>query len=356
MEISIRPLQESDLPEADRIYRLSFGTFLNLPAPIAFFGDADYVRSRFLADPSAAYGAEVINDSSSSGGGKKKLVGSNFTTNWGSVGFFGPLTIHPEFWAKGIAKRLLGSTIDLFSNWNTKHAGLFTFAQSPKHIALYQKFDFWPRFLTTIMSKNVISKKKKNNNNTANLRWSRYSELFGKKRELDNKQQQRGEEENQEERKFLDVCRRLTHAIYEGLDLRVEIMSVSKQELGDTVLLWDDENTSDDNYSKTLVGIGICHCGAGSEAGSNTCYIKFGAVKPGPTAGYNFDKLLDACEAFAAEKGMSRIVAGVNTGRYEAYRKMLSRGFQIDILGIAMHRYNDSGYNKRGVYVIDDWR
>jgi hypothetical protein len=250
----------------------------------------------------------------------------------------------------------LESTIDLFSNWNTKHAGLFTFAQSPKHIALYQKFDFWPRFLTTIMSKNVISKEKKeNNNNTANLRWSRYSELFGKKRELDNKQQ-RGEEENQEEGKYLDVCSRLTHAIYEGLDLRVEIMSVRKQELGDTVLLWDDENTSDDNYSKILVGIGICHCGAGSEAGSNTCYIKFGAVKPGPAAGNNFDKLLDACEAFAAEEGMSSIVAGVNTGRYEAYRKMLSRGFQIDILGIAMQRYNDSGYNKRNVYVIDDWR
>ena len=106
MEISIRPLQESDLPEADRIFRLSFGTFLNLPDPIAFFGDADYVRSRFLADPSAAYGAEVIDDSSRSGG-KKKLVGSNFTTNCGSVGFFGPLTIHPEFCSKDIAKRLL---------------------------------------------------------------------------------------------------------------------------------------------------------------------------------------------------------------------------------------------------------
>src|ERR671911_1747546 len=173
MEISIRPLQESDLPEADRIYRLAFGTFLNLPDPIAFFGDADIVRIRFLADPSAAYGAEVINDSSSSsGGGKKKLVGSNFTTNWGSVGFFGPLTIHPEFWAKGIAKRLLEPTIQLFSKWNTKHAGLFTFAQSPKHIGLYQKFDFWPRFLTAIMSKEVTRSGQK----ASNLKWSRYSE------------------------------------------------------------------------------------------------------------------------------------------------------------------------------------
>ena len=200
------------------------------------------------------------------------------------------------------------------------------------------------------MSKNVISKKK---NNTANLEWSRYSELFGKKRDLENKRQQ---EENQEEGKYPNVCSRLTHDVCEGLDLRVEIMSVKKQGLGYTVLLWDDENSNNDNHSKTLVGIGICHCGPGSEAGSNTCYIKFGAVKPGFTARNNFDKLLDACEAFAAEERVSRIVAGVNTGRYEAYRKMLARGFQSDILGIAMQGYNDSGYNKHSIYVIDDWR
>ena len=355
MEISIRLLQESDIPEAERILRLAFGTFLNLPDPMAFSGDANSVRSRFLADPSAAYGAEVVVDDDSRSGGKKKLVGSNFTTNWGSVGFFGPLTIHPEFWDKGIAKRLLEPTIELFSKWNTKHAGLFTFAQSPKHIALYQKFDFWPRFLTAVMSKDIISKK--NNGIRSNLKWSRYSKLFGKKTELYHTRQQEGEKEEEEERKYLDICGKLTNAIYEGLDVRVEIMSVNKQELGDTILLWDDDNYSNGgNYSNTLVGFGVCHCGPGSEAGSNTCYIKFGAVKPGPTAGNNFDKLLDACEAFAAEEGISRIVAGANTGRYEAYRKMLSRGFQTDILGIAMQRYNESGYNRSNVYIIDDWR
>jgi GNAT superfamily N-acetyltransferase len=254
MEISIRPLQESDIPEANRIYRLAFGTFLNLPYPMAFSGDANHVRSRFLADPSAAYGAEVVVDGDSRSSGKKKLVGSNFTTNWGSVGFFGPLTIHPEFWAKGIAKRLLEPTIQLFSKWNTKHAGLFTFAQSPKHIALYQKFDFWPRFLTAVMSKDVISKK--NNGIRSNLKWSRYSKLVGKKKELDHTRQQ----EESEERQYLDICSKLTNAIYDGLDVRLEIMSVNKQELGDTVLLWDDDNnhSNNGNYNKILVGFGVC--------------------------------------------------------------------------------------------------
>jgi hypothetical protein len=242
--------------------------------------------------------------------------------------------------------------MQLFSKRNTKHAGLFTSAQSPKHIALYQKFDFWPRFLTAVMSKDVISKK--NNGIRSNLKWSRYSKLFGNKTELYHTRQQ--EEKEEEERKYLDVCSKLTNAIYEGLDVRVEIMSVNKQELDDTVLLWDVDHSNDGNYSRTPVGFAVCHCGPGSEAGSNTCYIKFGAVKPGPTAGNNFDKLLDACEALAAEEGISRIVAGANTGRYEAYRKMLSIGFQTDMLGIAMQRYNESGYNRSNVYVIDDWR
>ena len=63
-------------------------------------------------------------------------------------------------------------TLQLFSKWNTKHAGLFTIANSPKHIGLYQKFDFWPRFLTDIMSKEVTQ----SGQNEGNLKWSKYSE------------------------------------------------------------------------------------------------------------------------------------------------------------------------------------
>ena len=51
---------------------------------MSFFGDADIVRTRFLANPSAALAAEL----------KGELVGSNFVANWGSVGFFGPLSVH----------------------------------------------------------------------------------------------------------------------------------------------------------------------------------------------------------------------------------------------------------------------
>ena len=50
------------------------------------------------------------------------------------------------------------------------------------------------------------------------------------------------------------------------------------------------------------------------------------------------------------------MVAGVNTARYEAYSQMFARGFRTDRQGVAMHRLNEPGYNRAGVYLIDDWR
>jgi hypothetical protein len=59
---------------------------------------------------------------------------------------------------------------------------------------------------------------------------------------------------------------------------------------------------------------------------------------------------------FAKEKGLSRIVAGVNTGRSELYKKMLYYGFRSDMQGISMHKPNEPGYDLADIYTIDDWR
>src|SRR5215468_707280 len=225
MEITIRPLRENDLLDADRIFRLAFGTFIGLPDPMAFAGDAAHVRTRWLVDPAATLGAESANE----------LIGSNFLTNWGSVGFFGPLTIRPDFWDKGVASRLLAPTMDIFAGWGTKLTGLYTFAQSTKHVHLYQKFGFWPQFLTAILTKPV------DQNITASS-WTGFSEM-----------------EAHERADCLNACAELTGEIYEGLNVDREIRAVAEQKLGATVLVWDDSR---------LAGFAVCHCGAGSEAGS----------------------------------------------------------------------------------------
>ena len=126
-------------------------------------------------------------------------------------------------------------------------------------------------------------------------------------------------------------------------------MAVQAQKLGDTVLVWDGSQ---------LAGFAVCHHGPGTEAGSDACYVKFGAARPGSDAGRSesFERLLQASEAFAASQGLSRLTAGANAGRPEAYRQMIARGFRADFVGVAMQHDNQPGYNRPGAYVIDDWR
>jgi len=294
--------------------RLAFGSFLGMPEPEKFMGDAGYVRSRWRTDPSAAFVAEVDG----------AIAGSNFATTWGSVGFFGPLTIRPDLWDRGLGKRLMDPVVELFASRDIRHAGLFTFAQSQKHVGLYQRYGFWPRFLTVILSKPIPEQPR------GSVHWSPFSATS-----------------ETTQKSSLDACRALTGEIYPGLDPTREVRAVLEQKLGETVRSWDDS---------TLAAFAICHFGAGTEAGSGTCYIKFGAARPGARADHAFDQLLLACEAMAAERGLSRIVGGVNTARHEAYRKVIEHGFRTDFQGVAMQRPNEPGYNRPGVYLIDDWR
>lgn len=310
--VTVRPMREADTAACDRVMRLAFGTFLGLPDPLAFMGDGAYVKPRWKARPDAAFCAELDG----------RIVGSNFVTDWGSVGFFGPLTTHPEVWNSGVAKRLIEPAVACFDRWQTRQAGLYTFAQSAKHVGLYQRFGFWPRCLTAIMSRPVTS--------AAAPRLVRYSEL-----------------DAPAQQDALEACRQLTGEIYDGLDLSVEIRSVATQRLGDTVLLKEDSG---------LAAFAVCHAGPGTEAGGGRCYVKFGAARPGGGANDRFLKLLEACEVLAGILGASRLVAGVNTARIDAYRAMLELGFRTDIQGVAMHRPNEAGYNRPDVFVVDDWR
>lgn len=137
----------------------------------------------------------------------------------------------------------------------------------------------------------------------------------------------------------------MTDTIHSGLDVERGISAANLQRLGETVLLWRDDD---------LAGFAVCHFGAGTGAGSGTCYIKFGAVRNG--AAKDFADLLNACALLAADESASRLVAGVNMGHHRAYRELLDRGFRTELEGVALHRGNDADYRDPDVFVMDDWR
>jgi len=81
-----------------------------------------------------------------------------------------------------------------------------------------------------------------------------------------------------------------------------------------------------------------------------------GAVHPGKQAKKNFQRLLSACEALAVQRKLSKLLAGVNLGRHRAYWEMLAFGFRTAMQGVSMHRANAVGYDRTGIFAVDDWR
>lgn len=310
-DVRVRPMVPSDLDAADRVFRIAFGTFLGVPDPAAFAGDSEWVRPRFRAAPDAAFVAERDG----------VVVGSNLATRWGSVGFFGPLTVDPSAWDAGIGRKLLAPVLDCFARWDVRQAGLFTFAESAKHVTLYQRHGFWPRFLTVVMARRVPGE-------------TAAPDLVSAVPLAD-----RGA--------VVAACRACTDAVFPGLDLGGEIASLARQELGDTVLVRDGDRVD---------GLATCHVGAGSEAGSDACYVKFAAVRPGAGAPERFARLLDAVDGLAAARGVPTVLAGVNTARRRAWEALMARGFRTVLQGVSMTRDGAPGYDHPDALVLDDWR
>jgi hypothetical protein len=216
---------------------------------------------------------------------------------------------------------LLEATMTVFDKWGVRHTGLFTFAQSAKHVGLYQKFGYWPRYLTALMTRTPEAKGAE----APRL----LSALTRSQREL-----------------AIQACGKLTHKIDKGLDLAGEIRAVLAQRAGDVVL----------TYTRgALDAFAVCLNGPGSEGGEKICYVKFGAARGSVGAGERFDRLLEACDAFAFSRGAT-IEAGVNLAREDAYRRMRSHGYRATVQGVAMQRPHAEGFNRADAYVIDDWR
>lgn len=309
--IKISPLKKHEVAEAARIVRLAFGTFLGVPNPLDFMDDRDFMTPRWRS-PHVKVVAARDNG---------QLIGSNVVTRWGSFGYFGPLTVLPEYWERGIAQRLLEATIQVFDEWGVRHTGLYTFATSAKHVHLYQKFGYWPRYLTAVLTR------------TPEPNSGALPTLLSKLPQKDRAN-------------AIEACRKLTHRIHKGLDLSDEIRALLRQRTGDLVL----------THSRgVLDAFAICLTGPGSEGGSKVCYVKFAAARGGAGADARFAKLLDGIDSFAASRGTS-IEGGINLARESAFRHMRAHGYRVASQGVAMQRPHAEGFNRPDVWIIDDWR
>lgn len=302
--LAIRAMRQSDLAAADRVFRLAFGTWFQVPDPMQFRGDAALFEPRLSANPDGGVVAEADGE----------IVALGFASHWGSLGVLGPIAVLPHLWRQGVARQVIGPVLEIFAGWRCPLAGLFTFPQSATHLRLYQEFGFWPRHLTPVMAKPV-----------------------GAAPAVPGALSLKGE------RGLAGQCRALTEAAMPGLDLGREIATVLDGGIGDVIAVAEGSK---------LDGFAICHTGAGSEGGTKGFYVKFALARSGD----GFAALLAACEAEAARRGVAAVSAGVSTGRHPAYRMMVERGYRTQLMGVQMLRPWREGFDRPDVWAIDDWR
>ena len=313
MDIVVRPLVAADLPAAARINRAAFSTFFGIPDPAKFRVGADVIGPRWRLWPEAALALDLDG----------KLAAVGLMMRLGGVCVLGPVTVAPEHWSKGLARALMPKLVDIVDREKFALTGLFTHPQSPKHIRLYESHGFRMQRITAVMAKPVAAE-------TAPSGVQRYAAVRTADRPL-----------------LLDALRDLAGGIFPGLDVTPEIADIAHHGLGETLLL---------EGSGRIDGVALCHAGPGSEASAGQVLVKFAAARGGDGGAARFERLLAACEAYAASRGAAQIVAGTNTGRAEAYEIMQRAGYRTTMNGIAMTRPGTDGYNRPGIFAIDDWR
>jgi GNAT superfamily N-acetyltransferase len=285
---------------------------LGLPDPLSFRGDAVLLAGRYWAFPDGGVVAEESG----------QILGVAMANHWGSLGIFGPIAVHPGQWRQGIARNLLEATMPVFDRWDCRLVGLFTFPERISHVSFYQSFGFWPRALTAVMGRAVSNPSAVPGAFPLSAHPAERSALIGQ-------------------------CTTLAGLLFNGLDLGKEIELVRAAAPGETLLLAEGSR---------IAGFAVCHIGKGSEAGTDTLYVKFAAVAPGVEAPARFLRLLAACDDLAHRRGAKQVTAGVNLGRMEAYRLLLREGFRATLHGVAMHRPWAPAYDRPDIFALDDWR
>ena len=324
--IKVRRVKKGDLSRMREVVEAAFGDFFERQLgtrPRQVFGGAQYVHHRWLMEPWGCFVAEE---------NEGKIVGVSVAVCWGTLGLFGPVAVLTPYQNQKVAQQLVRAAQGFFDENRVTLQGVVTFPYSPKHLVLYQKFDFKPRALVAITARSIERREPAPPAKPARgmpeiKRFSTYEE--GKKKGL------------------LARLRTLTGRIYRGLDLTKEIEIVDGLALGDTLLLEKDG---------AVLGFAICHTPGVSEAPQGALYIKYLAIDPARRRPEHFVQLLSACEDFGVNAACQRVIAPVYTGYWRAYQTLLSSGYHVDMLMLRMKRGKNDDYEREEDFVLDDWR
>lgn len=297
---AIRGLRPNEADEADKLFRMAFGTFLGLPDPLAFRPGASIFAHRLAMYPEGVFALEQDG----------RLVGAAVANRWGKVGVVGPVVVAPSHWKHGVGRVLIDHVLERLAEWGCSAMRLATFPHSTGHIRLYQGYGFWPAFLSASM---VLPCDAFTPDSALRSRVELLSQLSA---------------ENASRR--LRACAELAGNAEPGLDLTSECQLMRAGAAGEVLLLTSERG---------LDGFAVCAAGNGTEGGDGNCMIKAAvATAPPASADVALTDLVKAACGYASDRGLSKLMLTLNTRDLDTYKAMLALGFVTATHQIIMDR------------------
>lgn len=321
---TVRPMTAEELPQVERIIDAASAAWRKHtreaePEPLA----SRIAKNRFHKEPGGCFVAEEPPH-----GG----TGAVFSMTWGSVGWLGPLAVHPEFWGKGIEQQLIRAVLEHWEPMTLSAHGVETWPDSPSQIELYAAFGFRPQFLTATLVGAVdpASPRAPIRQRSPQFELIRLSQLSEATEET-----------------MLEQCRRISERHYPGLDYHKELQGVRDLKLGDTLLL---------AVGQRLYGFAICHASETSEAGSHECYVKALLIDPAIDDPETLLALVEACEGYARMQKLETVRLGVNLACWEGYLALAARGYHMRRMRARMVRPVGEFLSDPSPFHFNDWQ
>ena len=325
--IKVRRVKKGDLSRMREVVESAFGDFFERQLgtrPRQVFGGAQYVHHRWLMEPWGCFVAEE---------NEGKIVGVSVAVCWGTLGLFGPVAVLTPYQNQKVAQQLVRAAQGFFDENHVTLQGVVTFPYSPKHLVLYQKFDFKPRALVAITARSLERREpappaKPVRGMPEIKRFSTYEE--GKKKGL------------------LGAPPDAVGAHLPGA--RPHQGDRDRRRPG-------PRRHPDPREGQRGPGLrDLPHPGrVRGPAGGALRQVPRHRPRA-PPARSTSSSSSSACEDFGVNAACQRIIAPVYTGYWRAYQTLLSSGYHVDMLMLRMKRGKNDDYEREEDFVLDDWR
>jgi len=232
-----------------------------------------------------------------------RIVGDIFCHVWGSVGWFGPVEVHPSYQNMGVGKRLIMEGIESMERKGCTVIGLETMPETLKNVTLYSNIGCIPDRMTYLMERPVINRRLVQLEGVEILHYDDISRDAAE-----------------------SAVRELSACVMKGLDYSNEVRCSMKHRTGETLFM---------RKNGRIHGFSLIYTYSTSD-GSTNASVRILVTSPEASGNAEVDMLLKASEQVAFEAGRDRIHVRFYTGNFRIFSMLRDNGYSLRGTNIRM--------------------